>query len=218
MAAKCSAATWAARKIWRSSTARRADGRAKIMQRFANIPFKVTAGPHEVVVTFIERARALSDEYHRRLAARTAAIRRASGGCACAADSVASRSPVPSARPRCRRTPSRDKIFVCQPAERRRRTRLRRARSPSTWRAGPIRRPVNDADMAKLMPFFDCRPQGDRRFRRRRAGTGHGACCRARTSSIAPSRRAATADGAAAAQRPRAGLAPVVLPVERGPG
>src|SRR5262249_39713152 len=30
---------------------------AKLMQRFANIPVQVTAGVHEVVVTFIERSR-----------------------------------------------------------------------------------------------------------------------------------------------------------------
>ena len=32
------------------------------MQRFADIPVQVTAGVHEVVVTFIERARASTDE------------------------------------------------------------------------------------------------------------------------------------------------------------
>src|SRR3954467_1870193 len=47
---------------------------AKLMERFANIPVQVTAGVHEVVVTFIERSRVATDElirggtlYHGRL-------------------------------------------------------------------------------------------------------------------------------------------------------
>src|SRR5215467_10896369 len=35
---------------------------AKLMQRFANIPVQMTAGVHEVVVTFIERARVATDD------------------------------------------------------------------------------------------------------------------------------------------------------------
>src|SRR5262245_24633961 len=38
-----------------------APARAEIMQRFTNIPVAVTAGRHEVVVTFVERARAATD-------------------------------------------------------------------------------------------------------------------------------------------------------------
>ena len=39
-----------------------APARAEIMERFANIPVDVTAGVHEIVITFIERARAATDE------------------------------------------------------------------------------------------------------------------------------------------------------------
>src|SRR4030081_562443 len=35
---------------------------AKLMERFANIPVQVTAGVHEVVVTFIERSRVATDD------------------------------------------------------------------------------------------------------------------------------------------------------------
>src|SRR5262249_32188365 len=35
---------------------------AKLMERFANIPVKVTAGVHEVVVTFVERSRVATDD------------------------------------------------------------------------------------------------------------------------------------------------------------
>src|SRR5204863_9652105 len=34
----------------------------KLMERFANIPVQVTAGVHEVVVTFIERSRVATDD------------------------------------------------------------------------------------------------------------------------------------------------------------
>ena len=40
-----------------------APGRAKVMERFANIPVQVKAGAHDVAVTFIERARIESDEF-----------------------------------------------------------------------------------------------------------------------------------------------------------
>ena len=40
-----------------------APARTAIMKRFANIPLQVKAGAHEIVVTFIERSRAASDEH-----------------------------------------------------------------------------------------------------------------------------------------------------------
>ena len=39
-----------------------APARAELMKRFTDIPLQVTAGTHEVVVTFIERSRAADDE------------------------------------------------------------------------------------------------------------------------------------------------------------
>ncbi len=39
-----------------------APAREAIMKRFMNIPLQVTAGTHEIAVTFIERSRAASDE------------------------------------------------------------------------------------------------------------------------------------------------------------
>jgi hypothetical protein len=40
-----------------------APGRAKVMERFANVPVQVKAGTYDVAVTFIERARIESDEF-----------------------------------------------------------------------------------------------------------------------------------------------------------
>ena len=40
-----------------------APARTAIMKRFADIPLQVKAGQHEIVVTFIERSRAASDEH-----------------------------------------------------------------------------------------------------------------------------------------------------------
>ena len=40
-----------------------APGRAKVMERFTNVPVPVKAGTHDVAVAFIERARIESDEF-----------------------------------------------------------------------------------------------------------------------------------------------------------
>jgi hypothetical protein len=56
-----------------------APGRAKVMERFANIPVQVKAGTYDVVVTFIERARIESDEFARRPDATTGGRRPRSG-------------------------------------------------------------------------------------------------------------------------------------------
>ena len=51
-----------ARRISRRSIAGGAPARAELMKRFTDIPLQVTAGTHEIVVTFIERSRAADDE------------------------------------------------------------------------------------------------------------------------------------------------------------
>ncbi len=40
-----------------------APARAEIMQRFTKIPVQVTAGVHEIAITFIERARAATEDH-----------------------------------------------------------------------------------------------------------------------------------------------------------
>ncbi|HEY4213448.1 MAG TPA: DUF1592 domain-containing protein [Steroidobacteraceae bacterium] len=124
-----------------------ADGRAEVMKRFANIPMKVNAGTHELTVTFIERARAETDEY----------VDGSSGGFGGTLrlprilDGVQVVGPFGATS--LSRTASRDRIFVCQPqssaeepdcAERIAADLARRA----------FRRPVTNTDVRRLMPFY----------------------------------------------------------------
>jgi mono/diheme cytochrome c family protein len=123
------------------------EGRDKVMSRFQNIPVHVTSGTHEVVVTAMERARVLSDENIG-----------AGGGFGAAGGGLRLSQGVEVSGPYGETTigssPSRDRIFVCYPAsaEEERPCAQKIARHLAT-RA--YRRPVNDADVEKLMKFFD---------------------------------------------------------------
>jgi hypothetical protein len=135
-----------------------APARAEIMKRFADIPVRVAAGRHEIVVTFVERSRAsttghidgfvpyggFSFDNERRLP-------RVIGG-------VEVDGPYPPTG--LSRTESRDKLFICTPesvdeeaacAERITANLARRA----------FRRPVDHADVERLMAFYEAgRAQG----------------------------------------------------------
>ncbi|HTY49784.1 MAG TPA: DUF1592 domain-containing protein [Steroidobacteraceae bacterium] len=123
-----------------------AAGRKQIMDRFTNIPVHVTAGPHEVTVALIERARAESDEYVNGFFSR--------GGPPQPRLTDAVTVAGPYGPTSLSETASRRLIFVCEPhsaaeeqpcAERITATLARRA----------YRRPVTDQDVAKLMAFYD---------------------------------------------------------------
>ncbi len=100
-----------------------APARAEIMKRFAAIPLHVTAGVHEIVVTFVERGRAATDEaifgftpyggfsYQGQMR-----VPRLIGG----VELKGPFSPTGVSR-----TASRDKIFVCTPGRRERGARVR---------------------------------------------------------------------------------------------
>ncbi|MGE5182709.1 MAG: DUF1592 domain-containing protein, partial [Acidobacteriota bacterium] len=129
-----------------------APARAEIMKRFANIPVRVTAGVHEIVVTFIERARAATDEpiygfvpYGGFSFTGEMRVPRVIGN-------IELKGPFDATG--VSRTASRQKVFVCMPetaaderpcAERIAANLARRA----------FRRPVDAADVARLMPFYD---------------------------------------------------------------
>ena len=117
-----------------------APARARIMQRFADIPVQVTAGVHEVVVTFIERARASTDEpifgftpYGGFSFTGMMRVPRVIGGIQLAG---------PFDHTACRAPQAAQKIFVCQPETDGRRARVRAAhhREPSTPRVPPAGR------------------------------------------------------------------------------
>jgi hypothetical protein len=126
-------------------------GRDKVNARFANIPLQVTSGVHEIAVTTVQRARVLTDE-------------NIGGVPTSAASARTSRVEVsgPHGATTISRSPSRDRVFVCTPkdAADERPCAERIARQLATK---AYRRPASDADVARLMAFFDAgrRDSGD---------------------------------------------------------
>jgi hypothetical protein len=133
-----------------------ADGRKKIMDRFTNIPVQVKAGAHEVIVTFIERSKAQTDEY----------VGGAGGfggdfgrlRLARLLDGVQVVGPFGTTT--LSQTDSRKKIFVCEPrAANEEHDCAQRITADLARRA--FRRPVDQADVDSLMPFYELgRKQG----------------------------------------------------------
>jgi hypothetical protein len=125
-----------------------APGRAEIMKRFASIPVKVKAGTYDVGVTYIERARVESDEFVGFLPgdafSRGDREPRLVGG----VDVIG-----PFNSPGVSETPSRRQIFICRPEANKEAACARRIIANLARRA--FRRPVTDADVAALMPYFD---------------------------------------------------------------
>jgi uncharacterized protein DUF1592/uncharacterized protein DUF1588/uncharacterized protein DUF1585/uncharacterized protein DUF1595 len=127
-----------------------APARAELMKRFADIPLKITAGTHEVVVTFIERSRAADDEqiggasgdFSFGGASRVAGI---NGG-------INMVGPFNSTG--LTSTASRRMLFVCEPevADRERECATQIA---ANLARRAYRRPVSQADLDRLMPFYE---------------------------------------------------------------
>jgi len=127
-----------------------APARAELMKRWTDIPLKVTAGAPEVVVTFIERSRAADDEntsdgvgdFSFGGAARVPGI---SGG-------INMVGPFNSTG--LTKTASREMLFVCEPevAEREQECAVEIA---ANLARRAYRRPVGQADLDRLLPFFE---------------------------------------------------------------
>src|SRR5215813_4300045 len=138
-----------------------APGRAEIMKRFSNIPVAVRAGVHDVVVTFIERAEAESDEF-----VNTGTAGNFGTGLRAPRmiDGVTVVGPFNS--PGVSKTPSRERIFICQTQPER---EVRGLASPKPEEQEPacarriienlarraFRRPVTKEDVDSLMPYFE---------------------------------------------------------------
>ncbi|HVS22714.1 MAG TPA: DUF1592 domain-containing protein [Gammaproteobacteria bacterium] len=134
-----------------------APARAEIMKRFAAIPLHVTAGVHEIVVTFIERGRAATDEaifgftpyggfsYQGQMR-----VPRVIGG-------LELKGPYEPTG--VSRTASRDKIFVCQPAAASD-ERACAEKIAATLARRAFRRPVSADDVSRLMPFYEAGRKG----------------------------------------------------------
>jgi Protein of unknown function (DUF1592)/Protein of unknown function (DUF1588)/Protein of unknown function (DUF1585)/Protein of unknown function (DUF1587)/Protein of unknown function (DUF1595)/Cytochrome C oxidase, cbb3-type, subunit III len=125
---------------------------AKLMERFANIPVQVTAGVHEVVVTFIERSRVATDDL---IAGGTQYSGFAFKGYL-RLPRVIGRIEVagPYAATGPTRTPSREKLFICKPeVPEQERACAERITADLAGRA--FRRAVTKEDMDRLMAFYD---------------------------------------------------------------
>jgi len=128
-----------------------APAHAEILSRFADIPLQVEAGAHEVIVTFIERSRASSDEQISTRSDRTFSFAGAprvpgvNGGI----DLIGPFNSTGVAR-----TTSRERIFVCEPeVPERERECAERIVAELAERA--FRRPATDQDLERIMPFFE---------------------------------------------------------------
>jgi hypothetical protein len=128
-----------------------APAHAEIMARFADIPLEVTAGVHELVITFIERSRASSDEQIATRSDRSLSFAGAprvpgiNGG----VDLIGPYNATGMSR-----TASRDKLFVCEP-EVADRERECAERITAQFAGRAFRRPVTQADLDRIMPFYE---------------------------------------------------------------
>src|SRR6266699_1969560 len=124
---------------------------AKLMQRFANIPVQVTAGVHEVVVTFIERSRVATDDLI------VGGTQYSGFGFKGYLRLPRLIGPVEIAGPHAAgptRTPSREKLLICRPAVPAQ--ELACAERITRDLAGrAFRRPITKGDMDGLMAFYD---------------------------------------------------------------
>lgn len=129
-----------------------APARAELMKRFTAIPLQVTAGPHEIAVTFIERSRAADDEQ----------ISDFNPGRSFSFDGPPRVPGITSGitllgpfnATGLTKTASRRKLFVCEPevVERERECAVEIA---ANLARRAFRRPVSQSDVDRLLPFFE---------------------------------------------------------------
>jgi hypothetical protein len=134
-----------------------APARAEIMERFTDIPVKVPAGVHEIVITFIERARAATDDaifgflpYGGFSFTGQMRAPRVIGGIEVVG---------PFGTTGLSRTASREKLFVCQP-ESADQERACAERITASLARRAFRRPVDREDIDRLMPFYEAGREG----------------------------------------------------------
>src|SRR5437868_5724435 len=133
----------------------------KLMERFANIPVQVTAGMHEIVVTFVERSRVATDDliaggnqYHGFLIKGYLRLPRLMG-------SIKLAGPYAATGPT--RTASREKVFICKPeVPEQERACAQRITTDLAGRA--FRRPLTKKDIDDLMAFYDAGHEGSGGF------------------------------------------------------
>jgi mono/diheme cytochrome c family protein len=136
-----------------------ADGRAEIMARFSKIPVQVTAGVHDVVVTFMDRAHVESDTNVAKgfgpQVFGSGAERRA-----VLIDGIEVVGPFNSTG--VSQTASRALIFVCDPKKIGESACAKQITERLARRA--FRRPVTAEDVDRLMPFYEAGREGGGSF------------------------------------------------------
>jgi hypothetical protein len=127
-----------------------AEGRAEVMKRFTNIPIVVKAGDHSVAITFAERSRPESDEPVSGTAAGFGGV---FGGLRIPRllDGVDVAGPYGDTS--LTLTPSRAKIFICEPTKLDEETACAQRITENLARRA-FRRPIEQADIDRLMPFY----------------------------------------------------------------
>jgi hypothetical protein len=129
-----------------------APAKAKIMERFTKIPVPITAGVHELAITFIERSRAATEDH-------------IFGFQPYGGFSYTGKMRVPKIIGAIQvegpfgvtgvsRTTSRDKIFVCTPKTSSE-ERACAERIATTLAARAFRRPAGPDDVERLLPFYE---------------------------------------------------------------
>lgn len=125
---------------------------AEVMQRFAKIPVQVTAGPHRVTATFIERATVETDEniggfvpYGGFAFEGELRVPRLLNGIEITGPHSATGIAL---------TPSRAKLFVCQPQDGAEEAACAR-RIIGNFATRAYRRPATEEDIALLLPFYE---------------------------------------------------------------
>jgi hypothetical protein len=129
-----------------------APARDALLKRWANIPLQVTAGTHEIAVTFIERSRAADDEQITSYdPSRSFSF---SGSTRVPGINGGINLAGPFNATGLTKTASRRKLFVCEPevAERERECAVEIA---ANLARRAFRRPVGQADLDRLMPFYE---------------------------------------------------------------
>ncbi len=130
-----------------------ADGRAAIMDRFSKIPVQITAGVHDVVVAFIERAEVESDDNVASGFRGIGVLGFGDGNNRMArlANGIEIVGPFNSTG--VSNTASRALIFVCDPKKIGEPACAKQITENLARRA--FRRPVTADDVARLMPFYE---------------------------------------------------------------
>ncbi len=129
-----------------------APARERIMKRFANIPLQVKAGAHEIAVTFIERSRAASDELVSTFTPQQTLSSTGAPRVPGIEGGINLIGPFDS--PGLSPTASRKKLFVCEPEVPDRELACAQQITSHLARLA-FRRPVSQADLDRLMPFYE---------------------------------------------------------------